>query len=120
MRRNACGLDRVVRLIVGLALAAVALGTSGGLLDRDREIAPWQILTAYAAGEILVTAATGWCPGSYLLGIDTCGDDRSRTERIAGRAADHDVDDLTTEFDVEAVTGDPNLFDRLRARLPVD
>lgn len=76
MRKNACGLDRTVRLIAGLALAVIALGTSGGLADRDENLAPWQILAAFAAAELLVTGLLQWCPGSYLLGVDTCASER--------------------------------------------
>ena len=77
MQKNACGRDRMARLIGGTLLAAVALGTSGGLYDRDDELSTWQILAMYAAGELLVTGLLQWCPCNYVLGIDTCSGDRS-------------------------------------------
>lgn len=72
MEKNACGHDRALRLLGAAVLAALALGTSGGLRDRDEDIAIWQILTMYAAGEWLVTGLLQWCPCNHALGINTC------------------------------------------------
>lgn len=59
MKRNVGGIDRTLRIVIGLALVALAAtGTVGwwGWLG----IAP------------LLTGLVGWCPPYALLGIDTC------------------------------------------------
>jgi hypothetical protein len=83
MRKNACGLDRAARLIVGTALAIGALATSGCLTDRDDAIAAWQMLAGFVAAELLVTGLLQWCPGNYLLGIDTCESERAPWRSLA-------------------------------------
>lgn len=74
MERNVCGLDRIVRLALGTVLAALALSSvhDDGNRYRREPVGPWQILTAYAAGELLLTGALQWCPGNYVLGVNTC------------------------------------------------
>lgn len=60
---NVGGVDRLLRIVVGLALIAAALGLFG---------------PAYASvwgwiGVIpLATALIGWCPAYSLFGITTC------------------------------------------------
>lgn len=90
MERNVCGADRTVRLAFGTALA---LGIAVSLRKRsERErpgsIARWHVLAAYAAGELLLTGLMQWCPGNYLLGIDTCEQDlQTALKAVRGRAS---------------------------------
>ena len=62
---NVGSVDRVARIVLGIALAAVALGSSvaGPLLA-----VVWVI-----AAIMLVTGAIGFCPLYFLLGISTAG-----------------------------------------------
>lgn len=59
MSRNAGNLDRVLRVIVGVALIA---GTLLGVLGA------W----AWVGLVPIATAAAGWCPLYALLGLNTC------------------------------------------------
>ena len=59
MTRNIGGIDRVLRIVIGLALLSqvfVGLGTPWGWLG----LVP------------LLTALLGWCPPYALLGFSTC------------------------------------------------
>lgn len=59
MTRNVGGIDRVLRIVIGLALvAAAATGTLG--------VWAWLGLLPLATGLM------GWCPPYGLLGINTC------------------------------------------------
>ena len=59
MNKNVGGLDRTIRIIVGLALiAAAATGTIG--------------LWGWVGVVPLMTGAMGWCPPYALLGLNTC------------------------------------------------
>lgn len=59
MIKNVGGLDRVIRITVGLALiAAAASGTIG--------------LWGWVGVVPLLTGAMGWCPPYALLGLNTC------------------------------------------------
>jgi hypothetical protein len=59
MTRNVGGIDRMLRITVGLALiAAAATGTLG----------PW----AYVGVVPLLTGLLGWCPPYALMGFNTC------------------------------------------------
>jgi hypothetical protein len=59
MTRNIGGLDRALRIIVGLALIAAAFtGTLG--------------VWAWIGVVPLATALIGWCPAYTLLGMNTC------------------------------------------------
>lgn len=59
MTRNEGTLDRALRIVVGLALIALALtGTIG--------------LWGWIGIVPLVTGAIGWCPAYTLLGVSTC------------------------------------------------
>ena len=65
MKANVGGVDRIIRLVVGVG--AIAFGVMGGLE------APLNYV-AMGVGAVLVgTAALGWCPPYALLGINTCG-----------------------------------------------
>ncbi len=59
MQRNVGGLDRMVRIVLGLGLIALAAtGTIGAW--------GWVGLLPLATGSL------GWCPPYKLLGINTC------------------------------------------------
>ena len=59
MNRNIGTIDRVLRIIVGIALIALAAtGTIG--------------LWGYIGVVPLATGLLGWCPAYSLLGIKTC------------------------------------------------
>ena len=74
MKRNVCGLDRVARLTLGPAL--ILTGFLGSRRPRreadDVTVSGLHIAIAYAGAELLVTGLLQWCPGNYLLGVDTC------------------------------------------------
>lgn len=59
MKANAGGIDRTLRIILGLALIALALNGTIGAWG-------WIGLVPIATGAI------GFCPLYTLLGIDTC------------------------------------------------
>jgi hypothetical protein len=59
MIKNVGGLDRIIRITVGLALiAAAATGTIG--------------LWGWVGVVPLLTGSLGWCPPYALLGLNTC------------------------------------------------
>lgn len=59
MTKNVGGVDRILRIIVGLALiAAAATGTIG--------------VWGYIGVVALATGLMGWCPPYSLLGLNTC------------------------------------------------
>ncbi len=59
MNRNVGGIDRILRIVIGLGLvAAAATGAIGA----------WGWLGLLP----LATGAIGWCPPYGLLGINTC------------------------------------------------
>jgi len=60
---NMGGLDRLGRLIAGLALLTASF--FGALATG------WQVATLAAATVLLTTAAVGFCPGYVPLGINT-------------------------------------------------
>jgi hypothetical protein len=60
MKRNVGGIDRVARIVVGLALIGLTLGGVIGV---------WGWIGVIP----LATGAVGWCPAYCPLGIKTCG-----------------------------------------------
>ncbi len=61
MGKNVGGIDRIVRIVIGLALIAWALsGTSA--------ISPWGWIGVVP----LATGLIGWCPPYAILGLSTC------------------------------------------------
>jgi hypothetical protein len=62
---NVGSIDRVVRIVLGIGLVALALG---GTVAGPLLVATW-----VAAGIALVTGAIGFCPLYFLLGISTAG-----------------------------------------------
>jgi hypothetical protein len=63
MTTNEGIIDRAVRIVVGLALIAVALGFFG---PSYTSVWGWIGILP------LVTGVVGWCPAYSLLGIKTC------------------------------------------------
>jgi hypothetical protein len=61
MRKNVGAADRVVRVIVGLALLSVLFLARG----NARYLGLIGLIP-------LVTALVGWCPAWTLLGVNTC------------------------------------------------
>ncbi|NNM57819.1 DUF2892 domain-containing protein [Acidocella sp.] len=59
MNKNVGGIDRILRIVVGLALIAAALLHYVGL---------W----GYIGVVPLATGIIGWCPAYRLLGMKTC------------------------------------------------
>lgn len=63
MTTNEGIVDRTLRIAVGLALIAVALGIFG-----PNYTSPWGWIGVIP----LATGLIGWCPAYTLLGINTC------------------------------------------------
>lgn len=64
MKANVGGIDRVIRLIAGIAL--IAFGAVGGL------VAPWNYVAMGVGVVFALTAVIRFCPLYPLLGINTC------------------------------------------------
>lgn len=64
MSVNIGTIDRALRIIVGVALIAAALGIYGPAYTSA-----WGWIGVIP----LLTAFIGWCPAYTVLGIDTCG-----------------------------------------------
>ena len=59
MTKNVGGIDRILRIVVGIALiAAAAMGSIG--------------VWGYIGVVPLLTGLMGWCPPYALLGFNTC------------------------------------------------
>lgn len=71
MQRNVGGLDRIVRAVGGTWLLAVALAAA---IDGERTRAA---MAAVAGAGLVWNAATRFCGGNYLLGVDTTRESRS-------------------------------------------
>lgn len=66
MAKNMGRADRVIRILVALAIVVLYLsGTIGGTLA---------IVLGLVAAVFLITGLTGSCPGYRPLGLSTCGD----------------------------------------------
>ncbi len=64
MKANVGGIDRIVRLLAGLALIAVgALGLVAS---------PWNIVAMAAGAVFTLTSVIRFCPLYTLLGINSC------------------------------------------------
>ncbi|MGZ8514728.1 MAG: YgaP family membrane protein [Candidatus Limnocylindrales bacterium] len=72
LQANVGPIDRIIRMVLGVGLVAVALS---GSVAAPLPIAVW-IVAAIA----LVTGAIGFCPLYHLLGISTTGN-RAATSR---------------------------------------
>lgn len=64
MQCNVGGVDKTVRILAGIGLAAFAL-----FADVDTV---WRIVAGAVAAVALVTATVGFCPLNSLLGINSC------------------------------------------------
>ena len=60
MKQNVGGIDKTIRIIVGLGLISLVF------------VGP-QTVWGWIGVVPLATALTGWCPPYALLGINTCG-----------------------------------------------
>jgi hypothetical protein len=63
MTANVGGIDRVLRVVVGVTLIAAALGLFGPA---------YQSVWGWIGVVPLATALMGWCPLYSVLGIRTC------------------------------------------------
>ncbi len=63
MSTNIGTVDRIIRIVAGLALLAWALGYIPGYAAN-----PWGWIGLIP----LATALVGWCPAYSLLGMNTC------------------------------------------------
>ena len=61
MRKNVGGIDRVLRILVGLALVGLELSGSS-------PISPWGWIGVVP----LLTGLIGWCPPYALFGMSSC------------------------------------------------
>ncbi len=60
MKANVGGIDKILRIVAGIALIGMAVT---GLIGM------W----GYIGVVPLLTALLGWCPAYTLLGMNTCG-----------------------------------------------
>lgn len=60
MTKNVGGIDRILRIVAGLVLIALAVTGTVGM---------W----GYIGAVPLLSALIGWCPAYRLLGVNTCG-----------------------------------------------
>ena len=65
MTANEGGIDRLVRLVLGIALAALAWFYMAALGTV------WAAVIGIAGVILVVTAAIGWCPLYAMFGIST-------------------------------------------------
>jgi len=65
MKTNVGGIDRVLRIVIGLGLVAMALGF---LQQFGLPKTPW----AWIGVVPLATGLIGWCPPYSIFGISTC------------------------------------------------
>jgi hypothetical protein len=63
MIQNVGGIDRILRIVVGLALIAWALGYIPGYAPS---------VWGWIGVVPLLTGIVGWCPPYALLGLSTC------------------------------------------------
>jgi hypothetical protein len=68
MTTNMGTIDRLARMIVGLALVALALGLFGPV---------YQSAWGWVGVIPLLTAISGWCPAYTMLGVSTCKKERT-------------------------------------------
>jgi len=65
MKANVGGMDRILRMLLGVAFIIVG---AMGLLD-----APWGYVAIGAGAVFLLTSLIRFCPIYPVLGINTCG-----------------------------------------------
>ncbi len=64
MKANVGGIDRIARLLAGVAL--IAVGAMGMLA------APWSYVVMGAGAVFVLTSAISFCPLYTILGINSC------------------------------------------------
>ena len=64
MKCNVGGIDRTIRIVLGLVLLVVGLAAPIEMT--------WRIVALVIAGIALVTATVGFCPANAIFGINTC------------------------------------------------
>jgi len=64
MKANVGGLDRVVRIIAGLAL--IAAGLMAGIAE------PWNYVAMAAGAVFALTSVISFCPLYAIFGINSC------------------------------------------------
>ena len=65
MKANVGGIDRILRMVLGVALIIVG---AMGLLN-----VPWSYVAIGAGAVFLLTSLIRFCPIYPILGINTCG-----------------------------------------------
>ena len=69
MKCNVGGMDRTVRIVLGVVLLIAGLAAPVELI--------WRIVALVVAGIALVTAVVRFCPANAILGINSCeGEDK--------------------------------------------
>ena len=69
MKCNVGGIDRTVRIVLGVVLLIAGLAAPVELI--------WRIVALVVAGIALVTAAVRFCPANAVMGINSCeGEDK--------------------------------------------
>lgn len=63
MTSNVGGIDRILRIVIGLALVALALGFIPGVAPS---------VWGWIGVVPLLTGIVGWCPPYALFGLSTC------------------------------------------------
>lgn len=63
MTSNVGGIDRILRIVIGLALVALALGLIPGVAPS---------VWGWIGVVPLLTGIVGWCPPYALFGLNTC------------------------------------------------
>lgn len=64
MKCNVGGIDRTVRIVLGVVLLIVGLAAPVELI--------WRIVALVVAGIALVTAVVRFCPANAILGFNSC------------------------------------------------
>jgi len=64
MKANVGGLDRVVRIVAGLAL--IAVGLLAGIVE------PWNYVAMGAGAVFALTSVISFCPLYAVFGINSC------------------------------------------------
>ena len=70
MEKNVCGVDRLVRAVLGLFLVSRLLRSRRG--GSDGTVPLGELLTVYAVAELSVNVFAQWCPLNALFGVDSC------------------------------------------------
>ena len=79
MKRNEGTIDRVIRVVLGVAAVGAAAAIGIGSL--------WGIVLLVVAAVLLVTAVVGFCPLYRLVGMSTCPAPRADAPREYNGAA---------------------------------